>query len=183
MHEAIAGGVHAIQLRDKSSSDRERLAHARQLRHWTREAGILFIMNDRPDLARLSEADGVHVGQDELTVREVRRIVGPRRLVGVSTHSIVQAQQAVVDGADYVGFGPLFPSETKSFTDHLGLDVVTRVTKEIALPAFMIGGIDLRQLPSVLKAGGKRVAVSQAISRAEEPCAAAEEFVRLLTSV
>ena len=180
VHEVIAGGVGVIQLRDKTSTDRDRLTHARQLRRWTRESGVLFIMNDRPDLARLSEADGVHVGQEELSVREVRRIVGPRRLVGVSTHSIDQARQAVVDGADYLGVGPLFPSETKSFSRHVGLELVTQVSSEIGTPAFMIGGIDLARLPSVREAGGKRIAVSQAISQAEEPRALTEEFVRTL---
>lgn len=175
--EAIAGGVQAIQLRDKHSTDRQRLLHARQLRHWTREAGILFIMNDRPDIARLSEADGVHVGQEELSIRDVRRIVGPRRLVGLSTHSIEQAKQAVTHGADYIGVGPLFPSETKSFDRHVGLELVKQVASEILVPAFMIGGISLERLPSVLEAGGERVAVSHAISSSEDPRMTASQFI------
>ncbi|MBX9653986.1 thiamine phosphate synthase [bacterium] len=180
--EAIAGGVHAIQLRDKTSPDRHKLVHARQLRHWTREAGILFIMNDRPDIARLAEADGVHVGQEELSIRDVRRIVGPRRLVGLSTHSIEQARQALLHGADYIGVGPLFPSETKSFDRHVGLELVTQVASEISVPAFMIGGISLERLPSVQEAGGRRVAVSHAISSSDDPRETVVEFISQLNS-
>ena len=106
----IAAGADAIQLRDKRLSDRELLARARQLRELTENSSTLFIMNDRPDLAVLSRADGVHIGQVELTVKDARTIVGPRTLVGVSTHSIEQARQAVLDGASYLGIGPTFPS-------------------------------------------------------------------------
>lgn len=180
--EAIEGGVHAIQLRDKSSPDRMKLVHARQLRHWTREAGILFIMNDRPDIARLAEADGVHVGQEELAIRDVRRVVGPRRLVGLSTHSIEQARQAVLQGADYIGVGPLFPSETKSFRHHVGLELVARAAREISIPTFMIGGINLESLPSVREAGGRRIAVSHAISSSDDPRGTVVEFLNQLSS-
>src|SRR5436309_3943721 len=104
-----------IQLREKKLDDRTLLERARQVRHWTREAGVLFIVNDRPDLARLVEADGVHLGQDDLPVREARRVLGPDALVGISTHDVAQLRQAVLDGATYVGVGPVFPSATKDF--------------------------------------------------------------------
>jgi len=97
-----------------------------RVREWTRAAESLFIINDRPDLAVLTDADGVHVGQDELTVHQARRIIGPDRLVGVSTHSIEQARTAVLDGADYLGVGPVFPSQTKQFDDFVGLDLFAR---------------------------------------------------------
>jgi thiamine-phosphate pyrophosphorylase len=113
--ELVAAGAHAIQLRDKQLSDRELVSRARRLREITAGTRTLFILNDRPDLALLADADGVHVGQEELSVRDARRIVGPERLVGVSTHSIEQARQAVLDGASYLGVGPTFPSGTKEF--------------------------------------------------------------------
>src|SRR5207248_6725982 len=102
--------------RQKELSDRELLERAREIRRWTREAGALFIVNDRPDIARLVEADGVHLGQDDLPVKEARRILGPDALIGVSTHDIEQLRQAVLDGASYIGVGPTFPSDTKDFT-------------------------------------------------------------------
>src|SRR5260221_12319934 len=100
------------------------------MRHWTRAAGVLFIVNDRPDVARLCEADGVHLGQDDLPVREARRIVGPDALVGVSTHNVDQVYQAIRDGASYIGVGPVFPSQTKSFEDFPGLDFVRQAIAE-----------------------------------------------------
>lgn len=180
VQEALAGGAQVIQLREKSKSDREIVALAHQVRRWTREAGALFIMNDRPDIARLVDADGVHVGQEELTVKDARRIVGPRSLVGVSTHSIEQARQAVLDGANYIGVGPTFPSDTKSFDTFLGLDLVRQVHTEIRLPAFVIGGITADRIDSVVGAGAARVAVSAAICADAEPRSAAQLFRRLL---
>src|SRR5262249_28597977 len=113
IREAISGGVDIIQLREESLADRELLALARNVRRWTSDTKSLFIVNDRPDIARLSEADGVHLGQDDLHVALARRIVGPEAIIGVSTHNIDQLRQAVVDGASYVGMGPTFPSTTK----------------------------------------------------------------------
>ena len=170
---ALQGGVGIVQVREKKMPDRQLLAHARRVREWTREAGALLIMNDRPDLAMLCEADGVHVGQDELSVHDVRRIVGPDRLIGVSTHSIEQARAAVLDGADYIGVGPVFPSQTKSFREFAGLELVQQVAAEIRLPAYAIGGINETNLSSVLDAGLSRVAVSAAICSQADPAAAA----------
>jgi len=130
-------------------------------------------MNDRPDLAALSRADGVHVGQEELTVKDARSIVGPEALLGVSTHSIEQARQAVLEGANYLGVGPTFPSDTKQFEKFPGLPLLRQVAAEIRLPAFAIGGITAENLPEVLATGVTRVAVSGAIAAADEPVAAA----------
>lgn len=173
---ALAGGADVIQVREKKMSDRELVTYARFVREWTREAGALFIMNDRPDLALLTDADGVHVGQEELSVREARRIVGPSRIVGVSTHTLDQARQAVLDGADYIGVGPVFSSTTKTFAHLAGLDFVRQVAAEITLPAFAIGGINLENVEEVLAAGARRIAVSGAICQSEDPA----EVARLL---
>jgi thiamine-phosphate pyrophosphorylase len=137
----------------------------------------LFIMNDRPDLAALAQADGVHLGQEELTVKDARTILGPRALIGASTHSIEQARQAVLDGASYIGVGPTFPSTTKDFASFPGLDLLRAVAAEIRLPAFAIGGITLENLPAVLATGIPRVAVSGAIASAEEPPFMARQFL------
>jgi thiamine-phosphate pyrophosphorylase len=167
----VDAGVGILQLRDKQLGDRELLARARLLRKLTR-VKTLFIMNDRPDLAALAEADGVHVGQEELSVKEARTIMGPRALVGVSTHSIEQAHQAVRDGADYIGCGPTFPSTTKSFAEFPGIAFLQQVAQEISLPAFAIGGITLENVDQVLTSGVKRVAVSGAIINSNDPAGA-----------
>jgi thiamine-phosphate pyrophosphorylase len=177
----IAAGADLIQLRDKGLTDRELLERARILRQQTRGSQTLFIMNDRPDLARVAAADGVHVGQEELLVKDARAIVGPKALIGVSTHSIEQARQAVLDGANYIGAGPVFQSETKKFDQLPGLELVRAVAAEIKLPAFAIGGITLENLDRVLAAGATRVAVSAAIVSAPQPESAAREFLKRLT--
>ncbi len=173
---ALQGGVGIVQLREKQQNDRELVAAGRRVREWTREAGALFIMNDRPDLAVLTDADGVHVGQEELSVKDARRIVGPDKIVGVSTHNIEQARQAVLDGADYLGVGPVFPSSTKNFAQFAGLDFVRQVAAEIRLPAYAIGGINLENLAAVLSAGAHCVAVSGALCGAAHPSDVARQF-------
>jgi thiamine-phosphate pyrophosphorylase len=166
---ALAGGAGVIQVREKKMSDHELVTYGRLVRDWTARAGALLIMNDRPDLALVIEADGVHLGQDDLTVREARRIVGPARLIGVSTHTLEQARQAVLDGADYIGVGPVFTSSTKSFKQLAGLDLVRQVAAEVTLPAFAIGGISFDNIDQVLAAAARRIAVSSAICGAEAP--------------
>ncbi|MDZ4685612.1 MAG: thiamine phosphate synthase [Planctomycetaceae bacterium] len=177
IHGAIAAGVRMFQIREKTMKDRALVEHARHVRRWTRDADALLIINDRPDIAALVDADGVHVGQDELTVADARKIVGPDKLVGVSTHTIEQARQAVLDGADYLGVGPTFPTGTKSFTEFPGLAFVRQVAAEIALPWFAIGGINAENLASVTQAGATRVAVSGAVCGAENPFDAASQLI------
>ena len=174
--DIIAGGVDIIQLRDKQAGDRTLLDRSRMLKNCIAASGreVLFIMNDRPDLAVLAGADGVHVGQEELPVALVRQIVG-ELLVGVSTHSIDQARQAILDGADYIGAGPVFPSQTKEFTQFPGLDYLREVAAALclspqqgltvakAIPVFAIGGITAERLDEVYQTGIHRVAVSSAL--------------------
>jgi thiamine-phosphate pyrophosphorylase len=176
IEQAAAGGATVFQLREKSMSDRDLTERARNVRRWTRKANALFIVNDRPDVAKLSEADGVHLGQDDLSVREARRILGPGPLIGVSTHTIEQVRGAVLDGADYVGIGPTFPSRTKSFDHVPGLDFIRAATTETSLPAFALGGIGPESVADVVSAGARRIAVSAAVCRADKP----ERAARLL---
>jgi thiamine-phosphate pyrophosphorylase len=183
VQQAIVGGVGAIQLRDKQGPDRQTLHIARQLRAWTRQSDTLFIVNDRPDIARLADADAVHVGQDELTVRDARRIVGPEIMVGVSTHSIDQAHQASANGASYIGIGPVFPSKTKAFEQHLGTEPLRQIVQEISIPIFAIGGIDLARVAPLTAVGIRQVAVSHAISHSDDPAQAATELRSALSSI
>lgn len=191
VQELVAAGVHAIQLRDKKLDVRTLLGRGQLLRRVLDEkdrdstllrsvAKPLFIMNDRPDLAVLARADGVHVGQAELSVHDTRQIVGPEMLVGVSTHNIEQARQAVLDGASYIGCGPTFPSETKQFDEFPGLDYLRQVACEISLPAFAIGGITLENLPQVLETGMSRVAISAAIADSTDTSATTSAFLAAL---
>jgi thiamine-phosphate pyrophosphorylase len=167
--EAAAAGADMIQLREKKLNDRELLERARNVRRWTRKAGVLFIVNDRPDIARLVEADGVHLGQDDMPIKEARRIVGPDLLIGVSTHNIEQVRQAVLDGASYLGVGPTFPSTTKDFGEFAGLEFVRQAAAETSLPQLVIGGVNVETLPAAVEAGAKRVAVSAAVCQADDP--------------
>jgi thiamine-phosphate pyrophosphorylase len=176
----VQSGAHVIQLRDKRLDDRRLFQRAAALREITRGAGVLFIMNDRPDLAVAAQADGVHVGQEDVSVKAARTIVGPDALIGVSTHSIEQTRQAVLDGANYIGVGPTFPSETKQFDRFPGLDLLRVVAAEIRLPAFAIGGIGPENLAEVLQTGIGRVAVSGAVLGASDPAATARALCNQL---
>jgi thiamine-phosphate pyrophosphorylase len=180
IREAAEGGATVFQLREKGRGDRELLGLARDVRRWTREAGALFIVNDRPDLARLAEADGVHLGQDDLPVKEARRVLGPDALIGVSTHNVEQLRRAVLDGASYVGVGPTFASGTKKFAELAGLDFVRQAAAETTLPAFVLGGVTTKTVAAAAAAGARRVAVSQAVCEADDPQAVAAELLRAL---
>ena len=169
----VTGGADVVQLRDKQLADRELLHRARLLRTITRAQNVLMIVNDRPDLALLAGADGVHLGQQELPVKGARQILGTDALIGVSTHCLDQARQAVLDGANYLGCGPTFPSTTKTFREFPGLEYLHAVAGEIQLPAFAIGGIDVANIREVCRAGFFRVAVSGAITNAADPSTAA----------
>jgi thiamine-phosphate pyrophosphorylase len=167
--EALAGGAQVIQLREKGLPDRELLSRAREVRILTAQAKARFILNDRPDLARLAGADGVHLGQDDVAPRDARRVVGARALLGVSTHDRAQLDRAIVDGAGYLGVGPVFPSATKDFAAVAGLAFVREAAEATTLPWFAIGGITPENLDDVLDAGARRVAVSTAIVAADRP--------------
>ncbi len=174
--QLLSSGVDILQLRDKSRSDRELIAAARSMRRLTADTSKMFFVNDRPDIAQLVAADGVHVGQDEMTVAEVRSLVGPDMLIGVSTHNLDQAQQAVLAGADYLGIGPVFPSTTKDFPRLAEINFVEDVSRQIGLPAFAIGGIHQNNVQEVLATGATRIAVSGAVWAAEDPAHAARQL-------
>jgi len=177
----VESGVDLIQLRDKDRTDREIVSIGRRITELTRDSNTAFIMNDRADLANVVGADGVHLGQDDLNVGDARRIVGPSKVIGVSTHSLAQAREAVAEGADYIGVGPVFPSTTKHFEKHVGLELVQEVAAEIKLPMFAIGGITLDNLSRVIDSGVRRVAVSGAVKKPNEVGSIVREFKRCLT--
>ena len=182
---ALAAGVRLVQYRAKPSQgqgpgplqhapadDQQRLEQARRLRTLCAQAGALFLVNDRIDIALAVEADGVHLGQGDLPPAVARRLLGPERLIGRSTHRIEDLRQAVSDGCDYVGVGPVHATPTKPGREPVGLAYVRQATAEAAIPCFAIGGIDHHNLAAVRAAGGTRVAVVRAITEAPDPGAA-----------
>ena len=173
-------GAEVLQLRDSTCDDRTLFERACVGAEAARESGLIFLVNDRPDIAAAADADGVHVGQNELPVSAARQIVGHDRLVGVSTHTIDQAHQAVADGADYIGCGPVFPGRTKAFDHYAGPAFLKEVAGQIDLPAFAIGGIDTTNVSQVAVAGFKRVAVTAAVRDAKDPAEVIESLKRAL---
>jgi thiamine-phosphate pyrophosphorylase len=173
--EALAGGADIIQYREKGLPDREQLRRAREVRILTAQSRAFMIMNDRVDLARLSGCDGVHLGQEDLSVRDARRIAGRTLHIGVSTHNHAQLDAAILASASYLGVGPVFPSPTKQFSEPelAGLLYVSHAAESTNLPWFAIGGITLENIDRVLEAGATRVAVSAAVVQAERPRTAA----------
>ncbi len=184
VRNAIAGGVDVIQLREKNIPDRRLLDMAKTIRAWTQDANVLMIVNDRADIAVLAGADGVHLGQEEPPAYEIRKLLGPEKIIGVSTHSLTQAQQAIRDGADYIGVGPVFSTTTKQFSSQelVGLDLLKEVAREIQHPWFAIGGVTPQNINEVISAGASRVAVSSAICAADNVTDVTRAFQHRLSS-
>ena len=178
---AIEGGATCLQLREKNLPDGELLIRARQFVELCKKHNVIAIINDRPDIALLSGADGVHVGQADLPARAVRQIIGPQMIIGVSTRAIEQAHQAMLDGADCIGVGPVFASVTKPQEILPGLEYAARVAREIAIPSFAISGIDASNINAVRASGVTGAAVSSSVMSADDPCEAARTMLRLLT--
>ena len=177
---AIRGGADVIQLRDKTASTRQLLQESARVRAVTRDAGIPLIINDRADVVHAVGADGVHLGQDDLPIAAARALLGPNRLIGQSTHSLEQAIAAELEGADYIGVGPIFSTPTKPDAPSVGLDLIRAVIPRIEIPYVGIGGIDATTLQSVLSAGAERIAVVRAVCAAANPQEAAERLKREL---
>lgn len=169
-------GVHIFQLRDKQADGRKLLEYAKAAKLATHDTSAVFIVNDRVDIAIAAAADGVHVGQEDLSIGEVRRLAPASMLVGVSTHDIAQAREAEKAGADYIGCGPTFPSETKTFTEFPGIEFLSAVAAEISIPAFAIGGVHDQNIQQVIASGCQRIAVSNVICAATDPTAMARQL-------
>jgi thiamine-phosphate pyrophosphorylase len=165
----IAAGVSCLQYRAKKVSAREQWETAFQLRRISRDAGVIFIVNDRIDLALDCEADGVHLGQDDTPMDAARRIAGKKLLIGRSTHSFSQAREAEAQGADYIGFGPLYLTGTKENNiPPLGPAAIVEVLASLKIPVVAIGGIKLRQLPELASLGVEHIAVVTALTGSDQ---------------
>ena len=181
--QMIAGGVHILQLRAKRLAPAAILALAEELRPLARDANVPLIINDFPDLAAAADSDGVHIGQDDGPIAAARSAAGPGKLVGRSTHSLAQARAAQAEGADYLGFGPLFATPTKPDYPAIGLEDIARVHAEVTdRPIFCIGGIKLENLPQVIAAGARRVVIVSGILQAPDIAAYTARVAGLLAA-
>ena len=178
----IDGGADAIQLREKAISDDEFISLAGEIRDITTKRGTLLIINDRVNVARELNAEGVHLGQHDISITEAREIIGNEKIIGISTHNIIQARQAQKDGADYIAIGPVYPTTTKDYEPSIGLEVIREISREISIPFLAIGAITLENLDDVLKAGASRVAVCSAIISSKDILSTTKEFKNNLTT-
>jgi thiamine-phosphate pyrophosphorylase len=177
LEAALAGGVDLVQLRMKDPADDAAvLREAERIRAACTRAGALFLLNDRPDLVAAAGADGVHVGQEDMPVPQARTLVGPDRLVGLSTHTPAQIDAAAAAEVDYIGVGPIHATPTKPGRPAVGLSLVAHAAAHAAHPAFAIGGIAPDTVGPVLAAGARRIAVVRAITEAADPEAVARSL-------
>ncbi|MCU0571321.1 MAG: thiamine phosphate synthase [Oculatellaceae cyanobacterium Prado106] len=166
---ALQGGLKLLQYRDKLTDDAIRFENARKLKQLCQQYQALFIVNDRVDLAIAVDADGVHLGQQDMPIATARQLLGSQRIIGRSTTNPNEMQRAIQEGADYIGVGPVYATPTKEGKAATGLDYVRYAVTHATVPWFAIGGIDAENLPDVLAAGAQRVAVVRAIMQAEQP--------------
>jgi len=178
---ALKGGVQIVQLREKNRPANEIIALGKKIRMLCSEFDALYIVNDRIDIAQITNADGVHLGQDDIDVHSAREILGGNFIIGVSTHAPEQAQKAVSDGADYIGVGPVFSTPTKEGRTAVGLEYVKWAGENVEIPFFAIGGIDLDNVDSVINHGAKRIAIVRSIINAQNPHNVAKSFLQRLS--
>jgi thiamine-phosphate pyrophosphorylase len=182
LRAAVAGGTDIVQLREKRLADDELTAVAHATRALCERIGALFVVNDRPAVAVEVQADGVHVGQDDMPVEAVRELVGPEMLIGLSTHA--EAEIDAVDPAlvDYIGVGPVHETPTKEGRPAVGLELVRYAAAHARVPFFAIGGLNAGNIAAVIEAGAGRVVVLRAIADAADPQAAARELSEKLAA-
>lgn len=177
LEDAILGGVSVIQLREKDSTSLEFYEVAIRVKKLTKKCGIPLIINDRLDIALAVDADGVHLGQSDLPARVARELLGQDKIVGVSTANIEEAEQAVKDGADYIGVGAIFPTKTKSNTRSVTLEELTNIKKKIHIPVVAIGGINENNIHLLKKTNIDGCAVVSAILGKKDIKEATEELL------
>ncbi|MGA9288109.1 MAG: thiamine phosphate synthase, partial [Anaerobacillus sp.] len=177
-------GADIIQLRDKTNSKRIVLEKARKLRELTRKYDIPFIVNDHIDIALAVDADGIHLGQDDLPLDLARQLVGPEKIIGISTHRIQEAREAERGGADYIGAGPVFPTNSKSdVVDPVTTAYLQEVTSEISIPFVAIGGIKRHNVAEVVNAGGRRICLISEVVGSEDVKGTCEALLQTIGKV
>jgi thiamine-phosphate pyrophosphorylase len=180
LEAVIRGGAGIVQLREKGISGRELYRMAVEFREITAKAGVLLIINDHLDIALAVEADGVHLGQDDLPIPAARKIA-PELLLGASTHSLEEALRAEAEGADYINIGPIFPTNTKEGVKRiLGPEAITTIGSKVSTPFTVMGGITAQNIHQVVAAGARRVAMVTAITQAPDITEAVRSFKRMI---
>jgi thiamine-phosphate pyrophosphorylase len=177
----VAGGVDLIQLRAKTHASAQIAEIAADLHRMASERGVPLIINDHPEVARIVGAEGVHLGQEDMPIAEARTVVGPNCMVGKSTHSLDQAIRAFYEGADYIGFGPIFATPTKPDYPPVGLREIQKVYDAVRIPIFCIGGIKLDNLGEVLAAGARRVVIVSGLLQAPDAAEYARSAKKMLS--
>jgi thiamine-phosphate pyrophosphorylase len=169
VESALQGGLQLVQYRDKDTHDGLRWQRAQQLQQLCQRYGALFLINDRVDLALAVNADGVHLGQQDMPIAVARQLLGPQKIIGRSTTNPAEMQRAIAEGADYIGVGPVYATPTKAGKLPAGLEYVQYAATHATVPWFAIGGIDPTNLVDVIQAGGRQVAIVRTIMQAEDP--------------
>ncbi len=182
VENAIKGGITALQIREKNCSDREFFEVAEQLKKISQKNKIPLIINDRTDIAIAINADGVHVGQNDLPCKIVRKIIGENKIVGVSASTVEQAIQAEIDGADYIGVGAVFSTNTKTDAKNISINTLQKICQSVKIPVVAIGGINLNTLPKLKSVDIDGIAVVSAILSSENPQFAAHELLKTFRS-
>lgn len=177
---ALQGGLTLLQYRDKTANDIERLNRAQKLRQLCQQYGAIFIINDRVDLALAVDADGIHLGQEDLPIAIARQLLGPGRIIGRSTTNPEEMQRAIQEGADYIGVGPVYETPTKVGKAAAGLEYVRFAAQRSPIPWFAIGGIDVNNVTEVMSAGAQRIAVVRSLMQAEQPTMVTQFFLTQL---
>ena len=181
LEAVLSNGVDVVQMREKTAPFREQQDASRLFRRLTDRHAALFIINDDPHLAASSDADGVHLGQEDMAPEKAREILGDDVLIGRSTHSPEELARALDEPADYLGVGPVNETPTKPGREGVGLDYVSYAAKESTKPFFVTGGMDLQTIRPVLEAGASRVVVVRALTEAKDPAAVAKALRALLS--
>jgi thiamine-phosphate pyrophosphorylase len=180
---AIAGGADLVQLREKGGSTKEMIRAAEQMQALCKKAGVTFIVNDRVDVAIASHADGVHLGQDDFPIPLARKLLGEEAIIGGSAGDIEEARKCLMEGADYIGFGPVYQTVSKADAGPAGgLELLRHVVEEIPLPIVAIGGITTANAPLIMKAGVHGIAVISAVCCQKDPTEAARALICVLES-
>lgn len=178
---AIKGGANTIQFRQKTGAIKEMLAHSQRIKNLCTKAGISFIVNDRLDIAMASEADGVHLGQDDFPIPLARKILGEDIFIGGSAATLEEARKCFEEGAAYVGFGPVFPTSSKDDAGPVsGIELLRQVVEAVPVPIIAIGGITPQNTQAVMQAGAKGIAVISAVCCAQDPKDATRKLLEIL---
>ncbi|MDR2123987.1 MAG: thiamine phosphate synthase [Desulfovibrio sp.] len=176
----LEAGIKVLQYREKDRKAGEMLRECRAIRRLTRAAGCCFLVNDYLDIALLCEADGVHLGQDDIPLADARRLLGPERVIGISTHRLSEARAALAGGADYIGVGPIFPTATKTGTPPVGYAYLEEIAAESALPFVTIGGINERTVSETVRRGARCCGIVSDITSAGDIPAKIERLRALI---